>query len=134
MPLNVRRKQQRAQRRPFRPQSCNRSKAHKSMSINAASFHALCLRHLSLTSSCLSVEAPNNHNPDEDGSSSNRSTTRPSSPLTSSASSSVPLDPQEKDLNHLGYLHHNADNLLGYLKHVRPNSFIVSHANTDSAF
>ena len=121
MPLIVRRKQQRAQRRTFRPKSSNRSKTHRSMFINAASLCALCLWHLSLTSTCLSVQAPNNDNSDEDGSSSKRSTTSPSSPFDLSASSSTSLNAQEKDLNDLGYLHHNADNLLGYLKHVRPN-------------
>ncbi len=121
MHLNVWRKPERAQRRTFRPKSSNRSKAHRSMFIIAASLFALCLWHLPLTSTCLSVEGPNNDNPDQDGSSSNRSTTRPSSPFDSSASSSISLNAQEKDLNHLGYLHHNADNLLGYLKHVRPH-------------
>lgn len=83
----------------------------------------LCLTPLasSLTSTCLSVQAPNNDHSDEDGSSSNRSTTSPSSPFDSSASSSTSWNAQEKDLNDLGYLHHNADNLLGYLEHVRPN-------------
>ena len=122
MLLNVRRKQQRAQRRTFRPKSINRSKAHRSMFNNAASLCALCLRHLSLTSTCLSISihAPNNDSSDEE-SSSNRSSTSPSSPFHSSASSSTFLKAQEKDFDDLGYLHHNTDNLLGYLKHVRPN-------------
>lgn len=115
MLLNVRRKQRRAQRRVFRPTSSTRSKAHRSRLIGVL---LVPLSSVTLTSNCLSVKASNTDNSDEDRPSSNPSVTSPSSPFDSFASSLTSSNVHEETLNDLGYLDHNEDNLLGYLKHV----------------